>query len=187
MQYLFCPLHIVNNEFISARTCKYAEQYLCETSKCSYPIRLWRRLRCFRSSRSERKFDSVPRRSTCLCVCAECAGFILAVCRLFVCSSLTISLEKLPPPPTPCIPHTAVSFTVWSVRPVTSSSVPCILFVLRILIPPFHFQPLRVYTHISHTPCIPSLLHLTSPHPSLHSKTIVILLFEGEKCPYCRP
>jgi hypothetical protein len=79
-----------------------------------------------------------------------------------------------------------VSFTVSSVRPVTSSSFPCISIALRIRIP-LSLYPLRVYTHISHTPRIPSLLHLTSPHPFLHSKTIVILLFEGEKCPYCRP
>jgi hypothetical protein len=52
---------------------------------------------------------------------------------------------------------------------------------------PFYFHPLWVYTHISRTPCIPSLLHLTSLHPPLHLKTIVILLFEGEKCAYCRP
>ena len=185
MQYLFCRLHIVNNEFISARTYKHAEQYLCETSKCSYPIRLRRRLSCLRSGRSGRKFDSVPRRSTCLCVCAECVGFILAVCRLFVCSSLTTSLGKpsLPSCLLP-IPQCLLQFHPSDRLLLLQSLVFHSFFAFPF---PFRFHPLWVYTHISHTPCIPSLLHLTSLRPSLHLKTIVILLFEGEKCPYCLP
>ena len=147
---------------------------------CSYPIRLRRRLRCLRFGRSERKFRlRSPSVYLFMCLCRMRwvhSGSLSSLCALF-----SHDFARGTPPSSVYSPYRSVFYSfirqtgyfffspLYFIR--SSHSHP----------PPFHFQPLWMYTHISHTPCIPSLLHLTSPHPFLHSNTIVILLFEGRE------